>query len=176
MPSKTSSQQNLRVRQAMAAACVDHVELAKRVGCDPKTVQRWYYEGRVPQRRHADRVADALGVPVGWLWPTAGTEPEAGLAIEVVLKLGRQALVAVDGGDDPPVMWIRSGHIEVMIAPAGVFEGGELSRSDLERASDLVMAAVAYRTAIHNELVKSGVVQGPISRPMAAPLRARGSR
>lgn len=39
------------------------------MGVDPKTVQRWVTQGRVPHRTTAMRAAKLLNVPPGWLWP-----------------------------------------------------------------------------------------------------------
>ncbi|MCP2328448.1 transcriptional regulator with XRE-family HTH domain [Hamadaea flava] len=64
---------NPRLRRAMRAAGLDHVQLALEVGCNPKTAQRWYYEGRVPHRTRAESVANVLDVPVEWLFPSLGS-------------------------------------------------------------------------------------------------------
>jgi transcriptional regulator with XRE-family HTH domain len=60
---------NDRLREAFTALGLKVNELGPKVGVNPKTAQRWFYEGRVPRRTTADRVAELLGVPVDWLWP-----------------------------------------------------------------------------------------------------------
>lgn len=87
-------------------------------------------------------------------------------AVDVVLRLGTEAIVDVDaeGDDTPPILWIRTGLIDFMLMPFGQSEGGKLTRCDLSRSSDLVMAAVHYRDAIFRQLVEAGVIQQQPSR------------
>ncbi|GAA1874314.1 DUF5919 domain-containing protein [Myceligenerans crystallogenes] len=61
---------NERLRTAMVTAGLSEQELADRVGVDPKTVQRWVTQERLPHRRTAIQAARALGVDVEALWPT----------------------------------------------------------------------------------------------------------
>jgi transcriptional regulator with XRE-family HTH domain len=60
---------NERLRAAIVAAGLNDVELADRVGVDPKTVQRWVSQERVPHRRTAIHVARELDIDVETLWP-----------------------------------------------------------------------------------------------------------
>jgi hypothetical protein len=85
-------------------------------------------------------------------------------ALEVVLRLGSEAIIRTDteeGG--PPMLWIRSGLIEVMITPFAASEGGELTKADLGLASELVVAVVAYRDSIFENLVRAGEVKRPVA-------------
>jgi len=43
--------------------------LAAQIGVDPKTAARWVTRGRIPQTRHRNQVAEAVGRDVGDLWP-----------------------------------------------------------------------------------------------------------
>ena len=86
-------------------------------------------------------------------------------ALEVVLRLGSEAIIRTDTEDGgPPMLWIRSGLTEVMLTPFAASEGGELTKADLELASDLVVAVVAYRDAIYDHLARSGAVGKPATR------------
>jgi len=85
-------------------------------------------------------------------------------ALEVVLRLGKEAIIRTDTEDGPPMLWIRSGLMEVMLTPFAASEGGELSKADLELASDLVVAVIAYRDAIFENLARSGAVKRPTTR------------
>ncbi|WP_027344807.1 hypothetical protein [Hamadaea tsunoensis] len=60
---------NERLQAALTAAGVTIRELSEWAGVDPKTAERWIYEGRTPRRATAHRAAAGLGVPSGWLWP-----------------------------------------------------------------------------------------------------------
>ncbi|WP_157545202.1 hypothetical protein [Hamadaea tsunoensis] len=64
-----TSRTNVRLRKCMLAAGVTYEDLANVADADPKTAQRWVYEGRTPRRRRAERVAAFLGVELFWLWP-----------------------------------------------------------------------------------------------------------
>jgi hypothetical protein len=52
----------------MASAEVEHEYLARKVGVDPKTVQRWL-GGRLPHPRHRWKMCDILGQSEQYLWP-----------------------------------------------------------------------------------------------------------
>ncbi|MFI9561719.1 helix-turn-helix domain-containing protein, partial [Nonomuraea endophytica] len=55
---------------ALAHARLQPLDLATRLGVDPKTVSRWLH-GRVPYPRHRAAVADCLQVDETDLWPDA---------------------------------------------------------------------------------------------------------
>ncbi|MCP2324409.1 hypothetical protein HDA40_002916 [Hamadaea flava] len=91
-------------------------------------------------------------------------------ALEVVVRLGSEAIIRTDTEDGgPPMLWVRSGLMEIMLTPFAASEGGELTKADLELASDLVVAVVAYRDAIYDHLVSTGAVQKPVTRRMRRP-------
>jgi lambda repressor-like predicted transcriptional regulator len=62
---------NERLRVAMAANGMEVETLARSVGVDPKTVQRWL-RGRVPHPRHRWKICDLLGHSEQELWPQVG--------------------------------------------------------------------------------------------------------
>jgi len=157
---------NIRLRDAMKAEGLTYLQLAEKVGCNLKTAQRWYYEGRVPHRSRAQRAADALAVPIEWLWPSLGakgigaTSTDAG--VEIALQLGPNTRITADGGGvDPPTLWLRTGAVGVSITPLAIIQGRPLDRGDLDTASNIVMAAADYRTAILTELTRAGVITIP---------------
>lgn len=55
--------------RALATVGLDAVDVAARLGVDPKTVHRWC-AGRVPYPRHRTALADLTGWSVRDLWPT----------------------------------------------------------------------------------------------------------
>lgn len=59
---------NDTLRHTLAAARLRDVDVATRLGVDPKTVQRWV-AGRTPYPRHRWALSDLLGLPEHELWP-----------------------------------------------------------------------------------------------------------
>jgi transcriptional regulator with XRE-family HTH domain len=60
---------NEQLRSAMAAAGVDYADIARELGVDPKTVERWVEGGRVPYDRHRRALAALLDEGERSLWP-----------------------------------------------------------------------------------------------------------
>lgn len=48
--------------------------LAGKIAVDPKTVERWITQGRVPYPRHRHELAAVLGESERWLWPDATSD------------------------------------------------------------------------------------------------------
>jgi transcriptional regulator with XRE-family HTH domain len=59
---------NQALRQALADSRLTDVDVATRLGVDPKTVRRWI-AGKRPYPRHRWAVADLLGIAEDDLWP-----------------------------------------------------------------------------------------------------------
>ena len=83
---------NTRLRTAMRSARVDVDAVARTVGVDPRTVQRWL-DGRVPHARHRWAVAKLLVEDEARLWPSVSRElaPGAAATAEVVAAYGHRA-------------------------------------------------------------------------------------
>jgi hypothetical protein len=60
---------NERLRSCMTEAHLTINDVAKHVGVDPKTVERWISTDRVPHRRHRWSTASLLQVDEAYLWP-----------------------------------------------------------------------------------------------------------
>ncbi|MFC9440551.1 hypothetical protein [Nocardia sp. NPDC057030] len=60
---------NDRLRRAVFDARLTPQQLARTVEVDPKTVERWITQGRIPYPVHQFAVAVAVGVPEKELWP-----------------------------------------------------------------------------------------------------------
>jgi hypothetical protein len=71
----------MALRRALSDAHVRDVDVARSIGVDPKTVQRWL-SGRRPQPPHRWALAELLGVHECDLWPDAGGIPP--IAPEIV--------------------------------------------------------------------------------------------
>ena len=62
---------NELLRQALLRARLREVDVAARLGVDPKTVRRWM-TGRVPYPHNRVAIAEMVGVDEADLWPEAG--------------------------------------------------------------------------------------------------------
>ena len=65
---------NDTLRHALSDARLHEVDVASRLGVDPKTVERWV-AGRLPQRRHRWGLADLVGRHERDLWPQLTAQP-----------------------------------------------------------------------------------------------------
>jgi hypothetical protein len=65
------------LRRALAGARLRDIDVAKTLGVDPKTVQRWL-GGRLPQPRHRWGLADLLSLHEYDLWPHLAGVPSIG--------------------------------------------------------------------------------------------------
>lgn len=119
---------NERLRSAVSSAGFNNTSLAHELGIDPKTVQRWINEGRLPRRPLADEVAALLDVPLATLWPSLGS----GFAPEVVHLYARRA-------DAPKELWRQlveaaTKRIEFMTYASAFFAEAVPDAVDLIRA------------------------------------------
>lgn len=89
---------NNALRRAMEQRRMRMVDLAALVGVDHKTVQRWLHEGRVPHRRTALDVAEALDVALEVLWPDVN-EAAARMPTEAIALYSHRAAV-------PKPLWL----------------------------------------------------------------------
>ncbi|TQE23560.1 XRE family transcriptional regulator [Streptomyces ipomoeae] len=72
---------NERLRSALLARGMTIQSLADEIGVNPKTVERWITQGKVPYRRHQYATASALQVDVTALWDDSrNTESAADLS------------------------------------------------------------------------------------------------
>jgi transcriptional regulator with XRE-family HTH domain len=69
-PMTGSMTPNERLRIAVATAGLTPSELARRLGVDAKTVERWINTRRVPHSRHRWAACEILRVEETYLWPT----------------------------------------------------------------------------------------------------------
>ncbi|WP_301127399.1 helix-turn-helix domain-containing protein [Streptomyces cacaoi] len=86
---------------AIVESGLTYDEVAKRLGLDPKTVERWVNEpGRRPYARHAQAVGRVLGVDPWELWPAKRPVAEE-VAPELPQAAGaaREVLAQVDKVD-----------------------------------------------------------------------------
>jgi len=93
---------NERLRAALLQRGVTPADLAEQIGVDPKSVERWITQDRVPYRKHRYKVAALLGTDESLLWPDA-------LSREQVAAAGQSEVIAVypHRWAVPPDAWAR---------------------------------------------------------------------
>src|SRR5215472_8462916 len=75
---------NERLRSTFAESGYSEESLARDIGLDPKSVQRWITKDVTPRRSTAQRAAKLLGVPSSWLWPELESDRESASQAEIV--------------------------------------------------------------------------------------------
>src|ERR1700733_5858783 len=73
---------NERLRAALLQQGLSFEALAKEMGVDPKTAERWVTQSRLPYRRHRYALASRLMLAETYLWPDALTPEQAADASE----------------------------------------------------------------------------------------------
>lgn len=109
---------NERLRSTLLGSDYSERQFADELGIDPKSVQRWITQSRVPHRTTAFRAAKLLGVSPGWLWPALEDGRGAVSESEVVTFYPHRS-------DVPRHLWLdvlRSAQHEiVLMAYASLF-------------------------------------------------------
>jgi hypothetical protein len=111
---------NERLRDSLSVNGFSLQALATRLAVDPKTVERWITQGRVPYPRHRQQIAALVKESEAYLWPTAvgpGRRMDAAES-EIVHVYPHRAGVPAD-------LWARlflnaAEHIDVLVY-AGLF-------------------------------------------------------
>jgi hypothetical protein len=93
---------NERLRDAMHRNRLTPTDLATTAGVDPKTVERWITQDRIPYPRHRHALAVQLGESQSYLWPDAVPKARAAEATqsELVAIYPRRAML-------PAELWRR---------------------------------------------------------------------
>ena len=73
---------NERLRSAVLDAGLTYEDLSEQISVDPKTVERWITQARVPHRTHRLKVASLLGRDDVFLWPSTKSDPRNTAASE----------------------------------------------------------------------------------------------
>jgi transcriptional regulator with XRE-family HTH domain len=73
---ETSLGLNKPLRDAIFASGMEVTQFARKVGVDPKSVQRWINKGRVPHASHRWKACQVLECEESELWPETRTAPE----------------------------------------------------------------------------------------------------
>lgn len=79
---------NERLRDAMNSAGLVADDIASEVGVDPKTVERWITQERMPYPKHRRKLAVVLGETESYLWPESmPDERRADLSASEVVRI-----------------------------------------------------------------------------------------
>ena len=73
---------NERLRSALFDSGITYEQLSEHVRVDPKTVERWISQARVPHRNHRLQVAALVGRDEVFLWPSTKGDPRSLAASE----------------------------------------------------------------------------------------------
>lgn len=113
----------------MASAGVEPESLARKVGVDPKTVQRWL-GGRMPHPRHRWKICDILGQSEQYVWP------QILLGASGVLQTSEIVSAYAHRADAPSQLW------------AGMLEGAR-------RNVDLLGYSMSFFPEQHSRLAQT---------------------
>ena len=163
--------QNERLRAALLQRDLTPADLAEKVGADPKTVERWITQNRVPYRKHRYRAAAVLGVDEAILWPGALSPDQVAAAAgsEVVTIYHHRWAVPAD-------LWSRlfaAAHEEIgILVYSGLFlaEDARIQRILAEKAQSGVRVRILVGDPESLEVAGRGRDEG-IEDSMAAKVR-----
>ncbi|MFG2180509.1 XRE family transcriptional regulator [Streptomyces abikoensis] len=145
---------NERLRAVMAAGGWTYATLAETTEVDPKSVERWVNQGRVPRRATAVQAAEALGEDVHALWP-ALRQARAARAVspELVALYDQRADVPVSRYTD--LFTQAREHIDVLVYAAVFLHEAYPRLNDLlrERAAQGCSVRITLGDA-HSENVR----------------------
>lgn len=148
---------NERLRSTLLSSGYTERQLAEELGVEPKSVQRWITQGRVPHRTTAYRAAKLLGVSPGWLWPALDEDRKEVASSEVVTFYPHRSNV-------PRNIWLdmlRSAKTEiVLMAYASLFlaeDNPEAIRILKQKANEGVSIRIALGDPDSPEATRRGV-------------------
>ncbi|WP_156724719.1 XRE family transcriptional regulator [Streptomyces apocyni] len=109
---------NERLRAAISAKSETVQSLARHVGVDPKSVERWISANRTPHRGHRWKAASVLGVDEVYLWPSVEKRAETASTSELITYYPHRGAV-------PASLWSSlieraTDHVEILVY-AGLF-------------------------------------------------------
>lgn len=163
--------QNERLRAALLESDLTPADLAEKVGADPKTVERWVTQNRMPYRRLRYKAAAALGVDEAILWPEALSPDQVAAAAgsEVVTVYPHRWAVPAD-------LWGRlfaAAEEEIgILVYSGLFlaEDARIQRTLKEKAKAGVRVRILIGDPDSPEVAERGHDEG-IEDSMAAKIR-----
>jgi len=89
-----------RIRKARVEAGLEQAELAERIGVSPNTVWKWEAQQAAPRSALVEKLAAALGKPVGWIYGEGTSEVTiAGVAVSGPAEKLAAIVAALNAGD-----------------------------------------------------------------------------
>lgn len=109
---------NERLRDALLSRGLTPADAAEKIGVDPKTVERWISQGRIPYARHRHALAALVQESERYLWPDAisSEAAEAVSGSEIVRVYAHRSLV-------PPDLWDHLLHAATTYVDMLVYVG-----------------------------------------------------
>ena len=163
--------QNERLRAALLERGLTPATLAEQIGVDPKSVERWVTQNRVPYRRHRYKVAALLGTDEAVLWPDALSRDQVAAAAESEIVTVYPHRWAV-----PPDAWRRlyegATHEIGLLVYSGLFlaENTGLVQLLVSKARDGAQVRILLGDADSPEVAQHGEDIG-LGEAMAARVR-----
>jgi transcriptional regulator with XRE-family HTH domain len=106
---------NDRLRDALLTRGITPADAADRMRVDPKTVERWISQGRIPYPKHRHALAALLKESERYLWPDALADDAAGAvsSSEVIQVYAHRNLVPADLWDR--LLAAASARIDILV-------------------------------------------------------------
>lgn len=163
---------NERLRSKLAAAGMTTTDLASVVEVDPKTVERWMGNGRIPHQRHRALAAKTLGADETYLWPELMDGDHAAAARQAEV-LG----IYATRGEVPFDLWRRlvetaTANVDILVY-SGLFlldSHPDLPAKLVERAADGLEGRFLYGDPDSQTVALRGDEEG-IGANLAARIR-----
>ena len=153
---------NERLRDALNSAGLNSSHIASELGVDPKTVERWVTQSRLPYPRHRNRLAAVLRETESYLWPRSVSEDrQAELSESELVKIyPRRAEILREG-------WTRlidsaSEQIDILVY-AGLFfpeQQPELAQTLCDKVRDGARVRLLMARPDGDYVTRRGVEEG----------------
>jgi transcriptional regulator with XRE-family HTH domain len=143
---------NEKLRDAVWGSGIEITELARQVGVDPKTVERWMTGGRIPYRRHRWNASRVLGIDESELWADPNPDRE--------IPRKRQKLAKRDIKNVIPP-WTADG---ALLAARVILEA-----NSVDRRSFVLLTSAAMASSAHDWLISRPANE--VSRPVGRTVR-----
>jgi Domain of unknown function (DUF5919) len=160
---------NDRLRDAMLTKSLVPEQLAEELSVDPKTVERWITQGRIPYPRYRHRIAARLQESEQYLWPDALSEAQASRVndSEIIKFYSHRSLIPVD-------LWDRlldqSTHQIDILVYVGMFmtEKHDLIRKLADKAKSGAQIRLLFGDPASDAIVQRSIDEGIGKRAIPA--------
>lgn len=135
---------NGRLRGALVQRGVSVEDLARKCGCDPKTVGRWITTGRSPHPVNRRIACDMLGLGEDYLWPEVRQKEPY---VRPLAELDEMVATYPDRSSVPRDAWLQLLNSAVRRVDMLVFSGTFLAQTN-PRIADTLAEHAAYGTQV----------------------------